>query len=178
MDSFEFNKIFASILVALLIAMGSSLISDMLVRPDKLDKNVLVIQTNEAISTPTVSASSLEPVTPLLAKASAENGEAIAKKCYQCHTTGKREPHKIGPNLWNIVFNKLAHAADYAYSSTLKEKHDKETWTYENLNHFLYKPREFIEGTKMSFAGISNVSERADLIAYLRKQNDNPPPLP
>ena len=177
MDSFEFNKIFASILIALLIAMGASLISDFLVKPDKLDKNVLVIQTNEA-NTPTASAPSLEPVTPLLAKANVDNGEAIAKKCYQCHTTGKGEPHKIGPNLWNIVFNKLAHVADFAYSSTLKEKHGKETWTYENLNHFLYKPREFIPGTKMSFAGLSSVSERADLIAYLRKQNDNPPPLP
>lgn len=177
MDSFELNKVFASILIALLIAMGASLISDLLVKPDKLDKNVLVIQTNEA-STPTASGPSLEPVTLLLAKANVDNGEAIAKKCYQCHTTGKGEPHKIGPNLWNIVFNKLAHVADFAYSSTLKEKHDKETWTYENLNHFLYKPREFIPGTKMSFAGLSSVSERADLIAYLRKQNDNPPPLP
>ncbi len=178
MDSFEFNKIFASILIALLIAMGASLISDFLVKSDKLDKNVLVIQMNESTGTPTASAPSLEPVTPLLAKANVDNGEAIAKKCYQCHTTGKGEPHKVGPNLWNIVLNKLAHAADYAYSSTLKEKHDKETWTYEKLNHFLYKPREFAPGTKMSFAGLSSVSERADLIAYLRKQNDNPPPLP
>lgn len=178
MDSFEFNKIFASILVALLIAMGASLISDMLVKSDKLDKNVLVIQTNEATNTSATSTPSLEPVTPLLAKANAENGEAIAKKCSQCHTTGKGEPHKVGPNLWNIVFNKLAHVADFAYSNTLKEKHDKQTWTYENLNHFLYKPREFAPGTKMSFAGLSSASERADLIAYLRKQNDNPPPLP
>ena len=52
------------------------------------------------------------------------------------------------------------------------------TWTYDDLNHYLYDPRQFVPGNKMSFAGLKNDQERADVIAYLRQQNDKPPPLP
>ena len=52
------------------------------------------------------------------------------------------------------------------------------TWTYDDLNVYLYQPRDFVPGTKMSFAGIKDDRERANLIAYLRQETDNPPPLP
>ena len=51
-------------------------------------------------------------------------------------------------------------------------------WDYEALNAYLYKPREHIKGTKMSFVGLASAQERADLIAYLRAQADSPVPLP
>lgn len=70
----------------------------------------------------------------------------------------------------------VAHAADYAYSQAMKSHGGK--WDYEALNAYLHKPREYIKGTKMSFVGLSNDQERADLIAYLRTLADTPVSLP
>ena len=51
-------------------------------------------------------------------------------------------------------------------------------WTFEELNKFLYKPKEYIKGTKMNFAGLNKVKDRANLILWLRQHSDNPVPLP
>jgi cytochrome c len=50
-------------------------------------------------------------------------------------------------------------------------------WTYENLNAFLLKPRDYAKGTKMTFAGLRKDSDRANVIAYLRTLADTPAPL-
>ena len=52
------------------------------------------------------------------------------------------------------------------------------TWSYEDINHMIYKPLSYVKGTKMAFVGMPKEQDRADLIAYLRTMNDNPPPLP
>ena len=52
------------------------------------------------------------------------------------------------------------------------------SWGYEELNKFLYKPKEYIKGTKMNFAGLKKTQDRADLILWLRDKSDNPAPLP
>jgi cytochrome c len=52
------------------------------------------------------------------------------------------------------------------------------SWTYEDLFAFLHKPKNFVPGTKMTFAGFSNPKDIANVIAYLRTTGDNPPPLP
>jgi cytochrome c len=59
----------------------------------------------------------------------------------------------------------------------MKQRKDK-TWTYEELDAFLASPRTHVPGTKMTFAGLPNPKDRADLIAWLREQSDSPPPLP
>ena len=64
----------------------------------------------------------------------------------------------------------------FSYSSSLVEFGGK--WTYEELAKFLYKPKDYISGTKMNFAGLKNVEDRANLINWLRQQSDNPVPLP
>jgi cytochrome c len=51
-------------------------------------------------------------------------------------------------------------------------------WDYETINDFIFKPQGFVKGTKMAFAGLPKEQDRADVIAYLRTMNDNPPPLP
>jgi cytochrome c len=178
MDSFEFNKITASVLVALLIGMIGSLLSEHLVHPSKLEKPVLVIEGVEASATPgqKPEEETLKPITPLLASASVERGKAIAKKCTQCHTFEKGAPNRTGPNLWGIIGAKIAHAADFAYSSGFKDKGG--TWNDEELNIFLHKPRSFVQSTKMSFVGLKDAQERADVIAFLHTLSDSPIPLP
>jgi cytochrome c len=179
MDSFEFNKITASILVALLVAMIGSLLSDHLVHPHKIEKPAFVVEGVVAASKPGDKPSeedTLKPITPLLASANAERGKEIAKKCTQCHTFEKGGPNRTGPNLWGIIGNKVAHAADFAYSAAFKEKGG--TWDNEKLNVLLHKPRSFVQSTKMSFVGLKDAQERADVIAYLHTLSDNPVPLP
>jgi cytochrome c len=65
----------------------------------------------------------------------------------------------------------------YSFSDAMKARADK-PWTYEALNEFLAAPRSFVPGTKMTFAGLSKIEDRADIIAWLRTLSDNPVPLP
>lgn len=178
MDSFELNKIAAAILIALLTVKGADLISEALIHPKMLTENVFKI---EGVQTTPLAGAQHEktgpsPIEPLLATANAQNGANIFKKCTSCHTAEKGGPNKIGPDLYDVLGAPKGKHAGYTYSQAMEKKGG--TWTYEDLNHFIYNPREFIPGTKMSFVGLKNDQERADVIAYLRQQNDNPPPLP
>ncbi len=170
MDSFEWNKVIAAFLVAFIAAMVFGLVGDWAIDPKRvLEKNVLVVELKD-VKPDTGSEEKekvLEPITPLLVKASIENGEKVFKKCAQCHNIAKGQPHTQGPNLFGLIGRQIASIADYAYSSAFKEK-GHITWDVENINHFIYKPRAFVKGTKMSFAGIESDSDRADLIAYLQ----------
>lgn len=178
MDSFEFNKLAAAILIALLTVKVADLISEALIHPKMLAENAFKI---EGVHTTLATGSQPEktgpaPIEPLLAAANAQNGANIFKKCTSCHTAEKGGPNKIGPDLYNVLNAPKGKHPGYTYSQAMEKKGG--TWTYDDLNHFLYDPRQFIPGTKMSFAGLKNDQERADVIAYLRGQNDNPPPLP
>jgi cytochrome c len=180
MDSFELNKIAASILIALLVGMLGNLIGEALIHPQPAEKNAYVIAgiedtTDTKERTPKPEA--IMAIEPLLATADASKGQQIAeKRCSQCHTFKKGEHNKIGPNLWNVVMNHFGHVSDFAFSNALKSKEGR--WDFETLNHFIYKPNAFIKGTKMSFAGLKDVKERADLVAYLVTLNDTPILLP
>lgn len=179
MDSFEFNKITASLLVALLIGMVGSLLSEYLVHPTKIEKPAFIVEGAESSEKPNEQGAeeeTLKPITPLLAAANAEHGKEIAKKCTQCHTFEKGGPNHTGPNLWDIIGSKVAHKTDFPYSSGFKDKGGN--WDDEKLNIFLHKPRSFVQSTKMSFVGLKDAKDRADVIAYLHTLSDSPIPLP
>lgn len=171
MDSFELNKIFAAVLIALIINMIAGLISEGLISPILLKQSVFHIPLLEPTQEPLSDKPEiLEAIAPYLLKADAQSGEKIAKRCLQCHSFDKGAAPKIGPNLWGIVGAKHAHEADYAYSSALKGKEGQ--WDEESLNRFLNSPKKEIPGTKMSFAGLPKIAERADVIAYLKTLAD------
>jgi cytochrome c len=117
-----------------------------------------------------------EPIEKLLASATVEKGEAAAKKCAACHTFGKGEPNRVGPNLYGVVGRERGSHAGFNYSAGMKAKPGK--WTIEDLNAFLINPKGFVPGTSMTFAGLPRGSERADVIAYLNSKSDSPAPLP
>jgi len=180
MHGFEFNKLLAAILVAMLVAMFAGFIAHKLVRPAKLAKNVYVVE-----GAPAASADGAEsaapagpaPIGPLLAKADVAAGEKYARVCGTCHTFNKGGNALIGPNLYGVVGGPHAHMAGYDYSDAMKALHDT-PWSFDELNVFLYNPRAHIEGTKMTFAGIKDDQTRANVIAWLRTLSDSPVPLP
>ena len=118
----------------------------------------------------------IEPVSMLLASASLDNGEKLFKKCATCHNYEKGSANKVGPHLWNIINRPKANVEGFAYSKALAEYGGE--WGYEELAEFLYKPKKYIKGTKMNFAGLKKVKDRADLVYFLREQSDNPASLP
>ena len=178
LDSYELNKIAAAGLVALLVGMIAAKISDGLVAPLPIAKSVYVVEGVEEVAAPGAPATPTgpAPIEPLLAKADIERGKNVAKKCMQCHTFNKGEANKIGPNLYNIVGSKVADFAGYTFSKAMESIGGE--WTVQRLNDYIYKPAAYVKGTKMSFAGISNDQERADVIAYLNSLSDSPKPLP
>ncbi|MGI4851166.1 MAG: c-type cytochrome [Janthinobacterium lividum] len=180
MDGFEFNRILTAILMALLFGMLLTKLSDTLVSPKMLTKAAFPIEVvADAGAAPDPGAqqeAKAEPIEPLLVKASVEHGQEVAKKCLQCHTFDKGGPNRVGPNLWGIVGNKVAHMDSYSYSSVFKAHGGN--WTYEELNDYLYHPSKHMPGTKMAFAGVKKTQDRADLIAYLRTLSDAPIALP
>lgn len=117
------------------------------------------------------------PVTPLLASASVAEGEALTKPCKVCHSFTKGGAAKIGPNLYGVVGGPRAHMEGFAYSASMKAMNNQR-WDYEDLSKFLTAPSAFVPKTKMAFAGLKKIEQRANVIAYLRSLSDNPVPLP
>ena len=169
MSSFEWNKIIASVLTAMIIAMASGILANQLVRPRELEKPVFMVQGAEqtaAAPAEQPAAAALEPIAPLLAKADPKKGEQLAKICATCHTFNKGGANKIGPNLWDVTEEEIASVPGYQFSAAL-EKDKNEKWDPEKLNQWLYNPQSFAKGTKMTFAGFPKAQDRADVIAYL-----------
>jgi cytochrome c len=113
----------------------------------------------------------------LLASATPDAGEKVFNKCKACHGIEKGGPNKVGPNLYNVVGGPKAHMQGFAYSEGLAGMHSQ-TWSYEDLNTYLANPKQYIPGTKMTFAGLSDPKDRAAVIRYLAANTENPPPLP
>lgn len=119
------------------------------------------------------------PIAVLLASADPSNGPSVFRKCQSCHNVEEGAAHKTGPNLWNIVGKQVALYDDFRYSPAMQAYAEGGTeWDFESLNKFLAAPSDYIDGTSMGFAGLNRDGERADLIAWLATQNDNPVPLP
>lgn len=114
------------------------------------------------------------PIETLLATADPAKGEASFKKCASCHTINAGGASGIGPNLNGIVGKPIGkHVAGFAYSPDLAGHGGN--WDWANLNAWLTSPKKFASGTKMSFAGLPDGAERANLIAYLNTQGSNLP---
>lgn len=112
----------------------------------------------------------------LLAGASSQNGAQIAKQCGVCHNFEEGQGSKIGPDLYGVVDRPVASVAGFSYTPALKAKGGK--WTFAALNKWLTNPRGDVPGTAMTFAGLPNEKQRADVVAYLDSLSKNPVPLP
>ncbi len=101
-------------------------------------------------------------------------GEAVYPKCMACHTIDQGGADGIGPNLYGIMGQPIAAKSGYAYSSALSDL-SGEVWDWENMNEWLANPKAFAPGTKMSFAGLSKIEDRAAVALYMNAQGSNLP---
>jgi cytochrome c len=174
----SFNTVAGCVLASALLAMVIGKVSNAVVHPHKLDKPAIAVADEAAApAAPGAPAQELAPIGPKLAGANIEKGKALyQQQCFICHTIDKGGANKVGPNQWDVVGKKKASHPGFSYSTALQAKGGE--WTYEDLNHMIFKPTAFVRGTKMAYAGLAKEQDRADLIAYLRTMADSPKPLP
>jgi cytochrome c len=119
----------------------------------------------------------IAPISAKLSTADSAKGQVIyVKNCERCHYIEPQKGSKFGPNLWGVVGRQKASMQNFSYSEALKNW--GASWSYENLNEFLWGPKIIAPGVRMEFAGIEDEAERANLIAYLRIKSGEPEPLP
>ncbi len=99
----------------------------------------------------------------LLASADTAAGEKAFGKCRACHKVDGS--NGVGPHLDGVVNRDKASVEGFNYSNAAPEQEG--VWAPENIDAFITNPKAYMPGTKMTFAGIKNPVERANLIAYL-----------
>ncbi|MEQ1899373.1 MAG: cytochrome c family protein [Devosia sp.] len=181
MDSFELNKIIGAILGTLLFIMGVGFLAEAIYHP--------IEGAGPGYALPgAVEGGGDQPTPPevpkvsigtLLASADPVAGAASAKKCTSCHDLSAANSNKTGPGLYEVVGRVIGSHPGFSYSAALAEHQAAgDTWTYEALNEWLISPKAFIPGNKMSFGGIKDDAERANIIAYLSTLAASPVPFP
>ena len=172
------NKILVSIVFAVILVLGINKVTDIIFhnpapQTSAYQVNVATVASNE---TQTSSESSqTEDIMALFASTSAANGEKIFKKCLSCHSIAKEGKNKIGPKLFGVLGRQAGSISDYKYSKAMAS-HGK-IWSLGEMNSFLIKPKDWIKGTKMSFAGLKKEKDRAAVILYMNENTDTPLPL-
>jgi cytochrome c len=176
--TFEINKIVGAILASILFIKVLGIAGEGLFEPQEQEKVAFPVKVEEAGAAAggQKEEEKAVPLPVLLAQADPAKGEKVFRKCQACHTAAKDGKNMTGPWLWDVVGRKVATEAGYNYTDAMKN-HGGE-WTYDRLFEYLADPQKVVPGTKMSFAGLPKPTDRADVIDYLRQQNDNPPPLP
>jgi cytochrome c len=182
-DNFEFDKIILAIAFGILAIILSNAIGGFLYRTDRLvEKRGYQIEVIAEIPGGAEAPKGLPDVIEIgkiMVAASADAGQAVFKQCMVCHTSGKGEANKVGPNLWGVVGANVARHKEFQYSSAMSKRGtDGKTWTYEDLYRYIYSPKSYIPGNKMAFAGVKKDADRANLLAYLRTLSDSPIALP
>jgi cytochrome c len=183
------QKMAGGLLLGMIIAVALNLLVNMAVMPPRMNAPTPEIAASEggfalsaleakgaAEGAAAAPAAEDKPLPVRLAAASVDKGQATAKKCLSCHSFDDGGATKVGPNLYGVLGRAKGSKEGFAYSDAIKKLGGN--WTYEDLDKFLTKPSAFASGTKMTFAGLSEGQDRADVIMYLHSISPNAPPPP
>ena len=164
------NTIAGWVLAGGIVALGLSIVSGMYFHAEAPEKEGFAVAAEAGGE---AGGAAAVPIATLLATADVAKGEAVFKKCAACHTIAQGGPNGIGPNLWAAMGKPHGHVAGFSYSDALKSVPGN--WDFEGMDKWLANPKKYAPGTKMTFAGLGNPEERANLIAYLNAQGSNLP---
>ena len=170
----RFNTIAGWVLFAGIVALGASIVAGETFheeRPEEMGYPIEgVVVEGEG------GAEAEQPIAAYLAKADAAAGEQVFKKCAACHNADQGGANALGPALYGVMGNPVAAHPGFAFSDALKGKGG--TWDWETMSAWLASPKSFAPGTKMTFAGLSNPQDRADIMLFLNSRDSSPLPLP
>src|SRR5205823_13174782 len=161
------------VLFAGIVALGSSIVAGEMFRserPEKMGYPIAGVEQEGA------AAAAEQPIEVYLAKADPAKGQQVFNKCMACHNADKGGANQLGPNLWDVLGEPIGQGKGFAFSDALSKKGG--TWDWDKLSQWLSSPKAFAPGTKMTFAGLSNPEDRANVIAFLNSHSDAPKPLP
>jgi cytochrome c len=108
------------------------------------------------------------PLAYYLARADPVRGETYFMRCAACHTIAPGDAASIGPNLHGVMGAPMGGRPGFAYSAALRGHGG--SWDWEAANSFLRDPRAFAPGNRMTFAGVRNPQDRADVMLYLNRE--------
>jgi cytochrome c len=170
----RFNTIAGWVLGAGIVALGASIVAGEMFhseRPEEMGYPIEgVVQEGEG------GAEAEKPIEFYLASADPAAGEQVFKKCTACHNADQGGANALGPNLWDVLGEPVGKGKGFPFSPALSGVGG--TWNWDNMSEWLKSPKKFAPGTKMTFAGLSNPQDRANVIAFLNTHSDNPLPLP
>jgi cytochrome c len=168
------NTIAGWVLFAGIVALGSSIVSSEVFNTPRPETMGFPI---EGVVQEGASAEAAKPIEFYLASADPTKGEQVFKKCAACHNADKGGANALGPNLWGVLGEPIGKGANgFAFSEALAGKGGN--WDFAQLSEWLTSPKKFAPGTKMTFAGLGNPEDRANVIAFLNAHSDAPKPLP
>ena len=149
------NKILVSIVFAVILILGINKIADSIFYVEKPEQSAYQVASVTNVAGTTSSQTSSESsgsenIMALFASTNAAEGAKVFKKCSACHSIAEGGANKIGPALWGVVGRKAGSISDYKYSKAMVAY--GKPWSFEEMNGFLIKPKDWIKGTKMSFA--------------------------
>jgi cytochrome c len=163
------NTINGWVLFAGVVALGGSIVSGEIFHSERPEKMGFPVEGGGAEAE--------QPIAFYLASGDAAKGEAVFKKCAACHNVDPGGANALGPALFGTMGKALAGHPGFAYSDALKGVGG--TWDWDKMSAWLANPKKFAPGTKMTFAGLSNPQDRADLMLFLNSRGGTltvPPP--
>ena len=171
------NKIIVSIVFAIILVVGINKVTDVIFYVEKPEKSAYQVAnvTTVASTASAETSSGTGNIMAIFASTTAAEGAKVFKKCAACHSIAEGGKNKIGPALWGVLGRQAGSLPDYKYSKAMAA-HGKK-WSFEEMNGFLIKPKDWINGTKMALAGLKNPNERAAVILYMNENSSNPLPI-
>ncbi len=169
------NTINGWILFAGIVALGGTIVSGEVFKAERPEEMGYPIE--GVVEEGAEAAEAEKPIAFYLASADAAKGANVFKKCASCHNADPGGANALGPALFGIAGGPVAAHAGFAYSPALKEVGG--SWDWDKMSAWLANPKKFAPGNKMTFPGLSNPQDRADVMAFLNSRGGKlavPPP--
>ena len=161
------------VLFAGIIALGGSIVSSEVFHDERPETMGYPI---EGVEVEGEEAEAEQPIAVYLAAADPAKGEQVFKKCAACHNADPGGANALGPNLYGVMGKPHAAHPGFAFSDALKGVPGN--WDWESMSAWLANPKKYAPGTKMTFAGLANPEDRANVMAFLNSRSPSPLPLP